>query len=511
MPQFAGRNCGRRAHKYLMDENELRVAVERFLESSREPALLEPGEQPFALREGAYELDSRNGRVVIQVWDERRTLTRRVVGVLAQRPGRLELTIERFGKQRGEVLLVDMARARADTERRGARLVFREQFGRFLWRQFPDWKIAELSAEANLEESLSPAYPRALLRKGGTGWAALAAPPEPGSGAGALTFGLIWLDYLRRRERRLAVEGLAIFLPDSDARATCLRLALLEPRAAKFEVFVYDASGREQRADTRDFGNLDASLEHHAGAPPEQAAGPAAWAARLCELPDVERIARGDGTASLRVHGLEFARLTRTELLFGLERKKAAREGDLAEIERLARELARLRSPGAADRDHPLFRLHPEGWLESHVRANVQAIDATLVPQPVYGQTPVFAGGERGVIDLLAADYTGRLAVLELKASEDIHLPLQALDYWMRVRHHAQRGEFAARGYFPGMALRADPPRLLLVAPSLDFHPKTETILRYFSREIEVERVGVNADWRAGIQVMFRLRGAQRA
>jgi hypothetical protein len=486
-------------------------AFEKFMQSSREPALLEPGEQPFALRQGRYELDWRNGRLAIQVWDERRTLARRVVGVLAEKPGRIELTVERFGKQRGEVLLVDMARSRADTERRGVRLVFREQFRQFLWRQFPDWKIAELSAEANLEESLSPAYPRALLRKGGSGWAALACPPEPGAGAGALTFGLIWLDYLRRRERKLTIEGLAIFLPESDARTTCLRLALLEPRAAKFDVFIYGEDGREERADARDFGNLETSLERHAGAPPEQAARPAAWAARLCELPGVERVERGDGSASLRVHGLEFARLTRSNLLFGLERKKAARDADLAEIERLAREVARLRSPGAADREHPLFRLHPEGWLESHVRAQVQAIDATLLPQPVYGQTPVFAGGERGVIDLLAVDYTGRLAVLELKASEDIHLPLQALDYWMRVRLHAAQREFSPCGYFPGVALRPDPPRLLLVAPSLEFHPKTETILRYFSREIELERVGVNADWRAGLEVMFRMRGAQKA
>jgi hypothetical protein len=28
----------------------------------------------------------------------------------------------------------------------------------------------------------------------------------------------------------------------------------------------------------------------------------------------------------------------------------------------------------------------------------------------------------------------GRLAVLELKAGEDIHLILQAVDYWLRVR-----------------------------------------------------------------------------
>jgi hypothetical protein len=107
-------------------------------------------------------------------------------------------------------------------------------------------------------------------------------------------------------------------------------------------------------------------------------------------------------------------------------------------------------------------------------------------------------------------DRAGRLAVLELKASEDIHLPLQALDYWMRVVWHLERGEFGERGYFPGIALRRDWPRLLLVAPSLGFHPKTETILRYFARTIEVERIGVGVEWRQGPRVMFRIPGAQR-
>jgi hypothetical protein len=37
------------------------------------------------------------------------------------------------------------------------------------------------------------------------------------------------------------------------------------------------------------------------------------------------------------------------------------------------------------------------------------------------------------MIDVLAVTREGRLAVLELKAEKDIHLPLQGLDYWSRV------------------------------------------------------------------------------
>ena len=84
------------------------------------------------------------------------------------------------------------------------------------------------------------------------------------------------------------------------------------------------------------------------------------------------------------------------------------------------------------------------------MRADIESLDATLLTQPVYGQVAQFAGGDRGIIDLLAVDRDGRLAVIELKVDQDIHLPLQALDYWMRVKWHLDRGEIAAKRAFYG-------------------------------------------------------------
>ena len=72
------------------------------------------------------------------------------------------------------------------------------------------------------------------------------------------------------------------------------------------------------------------------------------------------------------------------------------------------------------------------------------------------------------------------------------------------------RNEFTPNGYFPGIALRPEPPRLFLVSPALEFHPATETVLRYFAPAIDVERVGVGVEWRKELQVMFQLRGAER-
>jgi hypothetical protein len=167
-------------------------------------------------------------------------------------------------------------------------------------------------------------------------------------------------------------------------------------------------------------------------------------------------------------------------------------------------ELARLRSPDATDRRNPLYLRNPEAWLESQVRAHIQEIDASLLAAPIYGQVPAFAAADRGVLDLLAIDTSGRLAVLELKASEDVHLPLQALDYWMRVLWHLERREFQANDYFPGHEPRPEPPRLLLVSPALDFHSSNERVLRYFSPHIPVERLGVGLEWRKELKVMYR-------
>jgi hypothetical protein len=73
------------------------------------------------------------------------------------------------------------------------------------------------------------------------------------------------------------------------------------------------------------------------------------------------------------------------------------------------------------------------------------------------------------------------------------------------VKWHLDRNEFEHAGYFPGLRLRPEPPRMMFVAPALDFHPSNERVLRYFSREVEVERVGVGADWQRELKIMFRM------
>ena len=141
-----------------------------------------------------------------------------------------------------------------------------------------------------------------------------------------------------------------------------------------------------------------------------------------------------------------------------------------------------------------------------------------LDPRHVYTQVPAIAGAsDRGMLDLLGVTAEGRLAVLELKAQDDLHFALQGLDYWIRVRHHHREtadpntglGEFQRHGYFRGVELSPLPPRLYLVAPALHIHPATETVLRYLSPAVEWNLLALDERWRQQIRVVWRRSGGR--
>jgi hypothetical protein len=488
---------------------DAKLAIERFLTASTQPALFEPGEPPLAIAPSNFQIDAKAGKsLTISAWDDSRNLVRSIKGVVAESRGRLELEVERFGKKPGAIVFADLALARNDSvAKRSGRLINREHFRRALSRQFPGWTIVEITSEPDLEHSLSPSYPRAYLRKGRRGFAALAATHAVN---GALTFGLLWLDYLRQRERKHTVEGLALFVPIGEENDTSLRLRYLDPSQGRFGLFVLTEDGYEERVDLADTGNIDTRVERRGRRILQQASSEDSIETALRQLPFVETIEQNDNSLSFRVRGLEFARRSQNEFSFGFETKRAATTSHMAEIKELAALMNQLRSSevsAGAAQNGPLYKRNPERWLESQVRANLEALDSGLLPDPIYGQVPALSGEGREVLDLLTAGRDGRLAIIELKASEDIQLPVQGLDYWIRVKHHLDRGDFESNGYFPGIALRTDAPRLLLVSPALAVHPANETVLKYFAPEVPAEQIGLGVEWRKGVKVMFRKRG----
>jgi hypothetical protein len=211
---------------------------------------------------------------------------------------------------------------------------------------------------------------------------------------------------------------------------------------------------------------------------------------------------------SLRVLGLEIARvegLLAPRIFYGLEGSVRRLEaGEEKDLRRFACRVLEVRATTSESPAHEFYRLQPERWLESLLVRDITRLDPGLSPDCVYPQVPALAGADRGVIDILSVSRPGRLAVIELKLEEDINLPLQGLDYWLRVKWLHERGQFQEFGYFPGKTLAPTVPLVYLVSPAFRFHSTTERVLRYLDPSIEVIEVGLNDRWREGVKVLFR-------
>jgi hypothetical protein len=142
--------------------------------------------------------------------------------------------------------------------------------------------------------------------------------------------------------------------------------------------------------------------------------------------------------------------------------------------------------------------------MQALVMEDVSRIDVALDPAHVYERVFAQTAGQHGILDLLCVTRSRRLAILELKATENLDLPLQAAAYWARVRTHLAQGDLARHGYFPGMELQSAPPLVYLVAPSLRFHSSTDAFLRYLSPEMEIIRVSLAESWLRGLRGMMR-------
>ena len=267
--------------------------------------------------------------------------------------------------------------------------------------------------------------------------------------------------------------------------------------------------------DVSDRGNVSTRLVHC----PDESAARERFSKEISLvrglMSEVEIAVLSPAAVAFRRHGLEFARArlshqpslpSTNEIVFGLgAAEKSLSNKNFAEFAQLVRSIGEVRHP-QGPRDHFLWRMHPERWLESLVLDQLGRLDDSLGISGVYFQVPAFSASDRAMIDVLSVTRDGRLAVIELKADEDIHLPLQSLDYWTRVTWHHVRGEFQRFGYFPERELSTEASLLLLVAPALHVHPATDTLLRYFSPDIEWCLLGIDERWRDSIRVVFRKR-----
>jgi hypothetical protein len=516
----------------------LAQTIEAYLVEHPAAALLEDGWVLFDMRSARYAVSESHGRCLLQLWSEERNLSRTVTGVV-ERSQCLRLATRRMGAAKPQTLeLVPTSDRRTPTAREAARRNYQRLLERVLTRQFIGSKVDGLRSAMDLEHSFGPAYVRGRLLKG-TAAEAVIGVSEAESGSivdGILTLGILWLDHCRQKgDGRRHFGGLKVIVPAEAWRTTAERMAWLNHAAADFQLFTLDERSEELApVDFRDTGNLASRLVHAFSATAAIERAQVGIDRLFTLIPPaarerVEILPRSATEVGLMLHGLEFARVRQIfagntfareeEISFGA----GANETPLTpETEPLCRDLfTRLFLSRHGDGAHtdPLFRLQPERWLESRLRGEIAELLPGLRGDLLYTQVPALTNGDRGLLDLLTLDRNGRLTVIELKANEDLHLPLQALDYWVRVRALNQDRQPAAgneggrplsaferQGYFAGAEVSPLEPRLLLAAPALRIHPANEPVLRYFSPQVEWELIALTEHWRRELKVVFRKR-----
>jgi hypothetical protein len=498
--------------------------LEDFLGGSRHATVLEDGAVMFDLLESKYSISDEYNKCVLHLWSSERNAMRRVVDADI-RNGNLRLLVQKLGQARPSKLEICRGRDhRTPTARRAARSSYQGHLRRAIERHFPDFTLTKLSNAVDLEKSFGPIYARGVLRRGGSVFAVRGVNQYETQASidAALTFGILWLDACRHQlDQRLLVEGLKLFLPAGTSALTRERLVHLHPGAAKWQLYEYDE--RHDAVTEIDFSDRGNIATHLVRCPNE-----AVVLERFEEsihhvlgrLPEAEVAVLSTAEVAFRWRGLEFARArvtheaasfkSRQEIVFGIgAEERVLDERSAPTFLNLVGRLRSTRAPQGS-RHQWLWRLHPERWLESLVVRDASAIDERLDHACLYSQVPAFSALDRAMLDVLTTTRDRRLAVVELKADEDIHVPLQGLDYWSRVEWHHTRGEFQQFGYFAGMELSDERPLLFLVAPTLHIHPATDTVLRYLAPEIDWTLVGIDERWRDGVRVIFRKRAGTK-
>lgn len=522
-------------HNCRMTPESLTQTVQEFLSEASGAVVLEDGAVMFDLAQAKYSISGEYNKCLLHFWSAERNTVRRVLDAEVKN-GTLRLAVTRLGQARPTKLEICRERdRRSPSAKRAARAAYEHKLRRAIERHFPGFAINRLTTGVDLEKSFGPIYARGLLRQGQSAFAVLGVNGSElqSSIDAALTFGILWLDGLRQNPHPVAqnatrvghatclVEGLILFVPTGCSALVRERMANLNRAAAKWRLFEFDERhDAVVEIDCTDRGNVATRLVH--------AANETAALERFAEsiarvqtvLPNCEVAVLSAAEIAFRWRGLEFARArmgaeavtfqSRREIVFGVgAEERVLEDRNWAFFVELLTALREARHPYGPRGDR-LFRMHSERWLESLVRADVSVIDERLEPESVYSQVPAFSAADRAMIDVLTLTRDGRLAVVELKADEDIHLPLQGLDYWARVQWHHARGEFLKFGYFGGRELAPEAPLLFLVAPALHVHPATDVILRYISPQIEWAFVGIDERWREGVRVVFRKRRAQK-
>jgi hypothetical protein len=457
------------------------------------------------------------GKLIFSCWGDGWSKAWRIVGGQVSGAGlSLECT-RRMGLERSTL---ELKRGAGSDEQPKSRRDYCKKLAALVESTLAGIVVEHAVVARNDRKNMSGTYARLIMSHSGKSGESViagigAAPSEHQTTVDRLLgAGLIWAERLRSIGR--VVDGLYIFVPGRRALTLATRLTSIKQNKLKISLYEVDERGGSispvEPFDQGDLAENFGKMARRAIWPDRQALPPQIQS--LVEsivgiAPDfIESHVRA-GSIVLSVRGLPFARVIigRRRACFGLDGVERDLTGhNRGGLESLVSDVISLRTPWSDDRNSPIYRGYGERWLESLLLRDASAIDTTIDTRCVYSQVPIYRGEQRTFIDLLSATVSGRLVVMELKVSEDSDFPLQALDYWLKVGWHHQRGDFVRRGYFRDVNLSPLPPLLYLVAPLFRFHATTALVAGSISEQVPVYRIGINDDWRAGVRVLLRER-----
>src|SRR5579863_5532474 len=145
---------------------DLQRELETFIRSLTHPIVLEEEVELFDLAAARWKLTIEFNKLLFEVWNESRSIARRVeaiayrdhgrCGVFARKPG---------GRETGTLEFRDLVQPeRSDRTRAADRSRFRKEFLQMLEREHPGWHFEHVSNRSDLEHSFSTWYTRGLAR-----------------------------------------------------------------------------------------------------------------------------------------------------------------------------------------------------------------------------------------------------------------------------------------------------------------------------------------------------------
>lgn len=503
-----------------------------FVQPHAEWFISEDGRLPLEVNRNEFDFSVAHGRLIFSCWTQRGARAWRITHwsrsgeklllQVSRRMGAELSTIELVSRASAKALVATIAAARQARCEMLAQLVAQTLVcdsgaeGHRL-KSVPLVKIERASLSPGMRRDQPGRYARIILRLSHERIAVTGtvAQSDPRNVDSLFSAALLWFARLQTAPRRPPINRLLIVVDSNILEAARQRLVLLR-------------DSLRQRVELMKIDDDWRSVEPTAAWERKYL-----WRKRLPRFPSIveslssnkvdEIVATApsaiDVVASrhgqtLRYHGLPFARVRRVierdRVWFGIEgsNRRLLDEYHQRDWWKLLHDLQTYRHESCRDRRHWFYRAAGEAWLESILRRDISKLDPGLIVAPLHAQFRTSHGGPTGArpIDLLALRYDGRLAVIELKVSEDREHVFQGVDYWRRVEAHRRRGHISSAKLFGDREIADESPLVYLVAPTLRFHPSFQTLAKTIAPDVEVYRFDINEDWRAGVRVVRRER-----